>query len=175
VNTRGYVQLLDRSHPEANNNGYVLEHRIVMAKVLGRPLRPEEVVHHRDKNLQNNHPDNLELFASHSAHLQSCHKTHPIHRLSEAGRQSLREKCRARFLKPSPSREVLEKYAVMHNVSVFYLSREKTFPESARALLRKELLQGLFEAPPSSYLERASASPEMPIPRPYKTRRKLGQ
>ncbi len=40
----------------------VLQHRLVMEQVLGRPLRPGESVHHRDGNRQHNSPDNLELW-----------------------------------------------------------------------------------------------------------------
>lgn len=40
---------------------YCLEHRYVMARTLGRPLRNEETVHHKDGNRQNNAPDNLQL------------------------------------------------------------------------------------------------------------------
>jgi transposase len=41
--------------------GYALEHRIVMARKLGRPLRDDETVHHIDGNRQNNDPSNLQL------------------------------------------------------------------------------------------------------------------
>lgn len=43
------------------HGGYVLEHRLVMAKKLGRPLSDHETVHHKDLNHQNNDPGNLQL------------------------------------------------------------------------------------------------------------------
>ena len=57
----------------ARANGYVLEHRLVMARSLGRPLAPTEVVHHRDHNKTNNSLSNLELFESHREHWVSEH------------------------------------------------------------------------------------------------------
>ena len=39
----------------------VLEHRAVMARVLGRPLRSDEHVHHRDGDKLHNVPENLVL------------------------------------------------------------------------------------------------------------------
>lgn len=49
------------------NGRRVRHHRAVMEAVLGRPLLPSEVVHHRDGNPANNRPDNLEVHtrASH--------------------------------------------------------------------------------------------------------------
>lgn len=35
------------------------EHRVVMERIVGRPLRFEDVVHHKDGNIRNNDPDNL--------------------------------------------------------------------------------------------------------------------
>lgn len=38
------------------------EHRRVAEQKLGRPLLLGEIVHHRDHNKRNNHPDNLEVM-----------------------------------------------------------------------------------------------------------------
>lgn len=40
-----------------------LAHRWVMEDFLGRPLRSDETIHHRDGNRQNNSLDNLELWS----------------------------------------------------------------------------------------------------------------
>lgn len=44
------------------------EHRVVAETVLGRPLRPGEVVHHIDGDKRNNSPDNLYVFENQSQH-----------------------------------------------------------------------------------------------------------
>lgn len=44
-----------------DKRGYVLEHRLVMARKLGRQLLPSETVHHKDGDQLNNDPDNLQL------------------------------------------------------------------------------------------------------------------
>lgn len=41
-----------------------LEHRLVMAKLIGRPLTGDEVVHHRNGDRLDNSPDNLELWST---------------------------------------------------------------------------------------------------------------
>jgi hypothetical protein len=46
----------------------VLEHRLVMAEHLGRPLKPTEVVHHIDGNNLNNELSNLLLLPSQAMH-----------------------------------------------------------------------------------------------------------
>lgn len=37
------------------------EHRVIMERIVGRKLRSDEIVHHKDGNLRNNDPANLEL------------------------------------------------------------------------------------------------------------------
>ena len=49
--------------------GYIKESRLVMARMIGRALRQDEHVHHRDGDPFNNRPENLELLTP-SAHLK---------------------------------------------------------------------------------------------------------
>jgi HNH endonuclease len=58
----GYVYVWDPNHPNAKRQGYVAEHTKVMAEILGRPLLPEEEVHHRNGQRDDNRPENLELW-----------------------------------------------------------------------------------------------------------------
>lgn len=61
----GYVRVY--LYPEdplfcmAGGNGYAAEHRVVMARHLGRPLLSSETVHHIDGDGHNNALDNLQL------------------------------------------------------------------------------------------------------------------
>lgn len=68
----GYVLEKVPLHPAANKRGYVSQHRLVMEAKLGRYLAGTEIVHHKDENKANNHPDNLELLASRAEH-QALH------------------------------------------------------------------------------------------------------
>lgn len=70
IDKHGYVLVRAPGHPNATRNGYIREHRLVMSQVLGRPLSPSEVVHHKDGDKANNAPENLEIFDKNSLHLQ---------------------------------------------------------------------------------------------------------
>ena len=48
-------------HSGANGAGYCLEHRVVLARKLGRPLEEHETVHHIDGDRTNNKLSNLQL------------------------------------------------------------------------------------------------------------------
>ena len=64
----GYKGILSPTHPNKDHMGYVLEHRLVMEKHIGRYLKPEEVVHHINGIRDDNRIENLILFANDSKH-----------------------------------------------------------------------------------------------------------
>lgn len=71
---RGYIFVKipsdDFFSPMRNNKGYILQHRLVVAKVLGRNLQGWEIVHHKhvkypagsiEDKQDNRYPENLQL------------------------------------------------------------------------------------------------------------------
>lgn len=55
----------DKAYPKLNGRH---AHRVIAEQKLGRPLRPGEIVHHKDDNILNNDPSNLHVFASQADH-----------------------------------------------------------------------------------------------------------
>ena len=72
---KGYRMIRMPSHPRARANGYVLEHILVAEQMLGRPLKPKEEVHHRNRNKIDNQPQNLHIYSSHRDHWVMEHLT----------------------------------------------------------------------------------------------------
>lgn len=70
----GYVEKYAPRHPLSNTSGFVGVHKLVMEEKIGRPLTAKETVHHLDGNKQNNSPDNLFLYASHTEHMKDGHR-----------------------------------------------------------------------------------------------------
>lgn len=110
ITPHGYVLVwLPPDHPlysMTDSSGCVLEHRLVKAQQIGRPLQPDEIVHHENGNRQNNHPSNLRLYVKDPNY--TGWTPHLGHRPVEP--------------KPSPNRLVALVYKVL-----WYLSRLSIF------------------------------------------------
>lgn len=80
VASNGYVLIkVGVGHHLADVRGYAYEHRLVAELVvIGRRLRPGEIVHHIDGNKANNAPENLEVVLG-----VAEHRLH--HRTKESG------------------------------------------------------------------------------------------
>lgn len=64
----GYVRVLAKGHPHANYAGYALEHLVVAAAALGKPVPPEAVVHHVNGVKDDNRPENLVICEDRAYH-----------------------------------------------------------------------------------------------------------
>lgn len=69
ISNYGYILVYNPENSRGSDL-YVLEHRLVMEKKLGRKLTESEVVHHIDGDKLNNDPDNLSVMSlsEHSSH-----------------------------------------------------------------------------------------------------------
>jgi hypothetical protein len=77
--TNGYVLIYSPKHPNRNKmgKGYVLEHRLIMEKSIGRFLTKREIVHHINGQKTDNRIENLVLttnskHVAHHKHIEGC-------------------------------------------------------------------------------------------------------
>jgi transposase/uncharacterized protein (DUF1330 family) len=77
ITDKGYrvvrVDVDDPMRRMAQVNGYIAEHRLIMARYLGRSLRPNETVHHINGNRTDNRVANLQLLSG-----KHCMGTIPV-------------------------------------------------------------------------------------------------
>lgn len=90
VDEEGYILEKCPDHPHATKAGYVRQHRLVMERILGRYLLPEEVVDHKNRDTSDNDPGNLELYASNADHLAAT-LSGPGWRLPREERERLKQ------------------------------------------------------------------------------------
>jgi hypothetical protein len=71
----GYIEVWvspkDFFAPMSGRRGFTLEHRLVMARHLGRFLQSWEIVHHKNGNRADNRIENLEILKCQSDHMVS--------------------------------------------------------------------------------------------------------
>lgn len=58
----GYISVYAPRYISSSKDGYILEHILVMETHIGRQLRSDEVVHHKNKIKNDNRIENLELM-----------------------------------------------------------------------------------------------------------------
>jgi len=69
----GYILLYKPEHPMARKDGYILKHRLIMAKKLRRNLVKNEVIHHINGNRIDNQIKNLKLYKTSGKHIMKNH------------------------------------------------------------------------------------------------------
>ncbi len=70
-----YVRCPKEYSVMSRKDGYVMEHRLLVAQELGRYLTSKEVIHHKDHNPENNSLENLMLFKSNKEHKYTKHES----------------------------------------------------------------------------------------------------
>jgi hypothetical protein len=91
---KGYVGTHSPDHPNATKEGYVMEHRLVMEKHLGRYLTKDEVVHHKNGRKDDNRIENLELVSDRGSHTREHFERSHVTELERIEKEQLRDALR---------------------------------------------------------------------------------
>ncbi len=95
--SNGYIRKLSKKHPQADSDGYIEEHRLVMEKKLGRYLKTNEEVHHKNGVRDDNKIENLKVLSS-SEHIR-LHKLGNKNWLGKHHTEETKERMRKSWMK----------------------------------------------------------------------------
>jgi hypothetical protein len=68
THSKGYILIKRPDHPRADKRGYVLEHILIVERILGKPLPPNACIHHINENPADNRPKNLIVCPDNTYH-----------------------------------------------------------------------------------------------------------
>lgn len=86
---QGYVSVKMPGHPRADRKGYVRRALLVAEEKIGRSLKPDEIVHHKNRKRDDDRPDNLEVLESQALHI--AHHNRSIRRAKKLTAADVRE------------------------------------------------------------------------------------
>lgn len=118
THSEGYILVRSKEHPSADSRGYVYEHRLVLEKHLGRYLRKDEHVHHKNGVKNDNRLENLEILTNseHSTlHIKEKHKNKYIYKDPDFNGWKVKEKnsgntVLAKFKKYDHAQDFVKRY-----------------------------------------------------------------
>ena len=95
-NSSGYKMIYSPNHPNSTTD-YVMEHRLIMEEEIGRLLKEDEVVHHKNEIKDDNRIENLELMKV-GEHITKHNKGREV---SKETREKMSKAAKERFSDPT--------------------------------------------------------------------------